>query len=203
MFCKLNKVADQKRRLLVSYHNSAFFDVFQKLQSRILAERAYLLLEFLGLSFQTQGDCLELGIHKGRYFYLFDTFQGTPKVTSSLDNPRRARQYADTCIHAVSNRLKEFNLFTIFAPGFIPDTLMPYSKKTILFAHIHLNLYQSTLDALYAIFPQVYVGSVLLIKDYGLLSCAGVKQAADEFCDAAGVHLLHLPSGQGVIFKYA
>lgn len=65
--------------------------------------------------------------------------------------------------------------------GKIPETfkfIPAYSH--IKFAHIDLDIYQPTLDALEAIYPRVHSGYIV-IDDYGNWATPGVKKAVDEF----------------------
>ena len=74
-------------------------------------------------------------------------------------------------------------------------------SRSFSFLHIHLNLYQSTQDALVNLFPCLTRGGIVLIEDYGLHTCAGAKSAADEFFANGRNRIIHLPTGQGVVFK--
>ena len=73
-------------------------------------------------------------------------------------------------------------------PGWFQDTLPDQLPNVIAFAHIDADLYQSTLDALEAIYARLSPGAVVLLDDYcdpdqhdKLSALPGVKRACDAF----------------------
>lgn len=191
--------------------------LFKAAQLRISYERGHLLKEFVRCSERVPGDVAEMGVYKGnsayviadvmtawesgKKLYLFDTFQGTPAAGSQRDNHARGGQYADTSVSGVMDLLEPFKDDVIPVAGMIPDSFRDVAAAVWSFVHIHLNLYQSTKDALEYAFPRLSPGGVIFIEDYGLRSCSGVKCAVDEFCLRKGGIVMALPSGQGVIIK--
>ena len=191
--------------------------LFKAAQLRISYERGHLLKEFVRCTENVPGDVAEMGVYKGnsayviadvvtgwgngKKIYLFDTFQGTPATESQCDNHARHGQYADTSVHGVMDFLEPFRESVVPVAGLIPGSFAGALPASWSFVHVHLNLYQSTRDALEYAFPRLSPGGVILIEDYGLKSCAGVKCAVDEFCLNKGVVVMALPSGQGVIIK--
>lgn len=85
--------------------------------------------------------------------------------------------------------------------GKIPDTfkfIPAYSH--IVFAHIDLDIYQPTLDALEAVYPRMHSGYIV-IDDYGNWATPGVKKAVDEFfADKMEVPITQVTS-QALIIK--
>lgn len=191
--------------------------LFKAAQLRISYERGHLLKEFVRCSEKVPGDAAEMGVYKGssayviadivtgwdneKKLYLFDTFQGTPATESQYDNHTRNGQYADTSVPGVMSFLEPFKEKVIPVAGLIPDSFRDVLSASWSFVHVHLNLYQSTKDALEYAFPRLSPGGIIFIEDYGLKSCSGVKCAVDEFCLNKGVVVMALPSGQGVIIK--
>lgn len=195
------------------WENSEYTELFEKSCRRISKERAFVLLEFLESVLELDGDIVEMGVYKGSTAYmlakrgkgkklhLFDTFEGTPQMDESYENDSglRAGQYADTSLEGVKRFLGGFRNEIFFYPGRIPDTFSLLKEKDRwCFVHIHLNLYESTREALEEVYKRTR-GGVAVVEDYGLKSCKGVKKAVDEFCERKHVRFVYLPTGQGVI----
>lgn len=201
------------RGVLDIWNSDKYGALFQRANLRISTDRAFLLIEMLKHSLTLEGELVEMGVYKGstsyiiaeiakgseKTTYLFDTFEGTPDHSKD-DNVERKGFYADTSLESVREYLKEFERVELHK-GFIPDTLHVLDGKKICFCHIHLNLYQSTKSALEKIFPKMAESGIILIEDYGLEACAGVKKAADEFAKSQGVHMIWLPTGQGMMIR--
>lgn len=217
VFGKYSALKGREQGVLDFCHTEENEMLFKAAQLRISYERGHLLKEFIRCSEKIPGDAAEMGVYKGnsayvladiitswdneKKLYLFDTFQGTPATESQYDNQTRNGQYADTNISGVMTFLEPFKEKVIPVAGLIPDSFHDVLSASWSFVHVHLNLYQSTMDALEYAFPRLSRGGILFIEDYGLESCAGVKYAVDEFCLNKGVVVMALPSGQGVIIK--
>ena len=144
-----------------------------------------------------EGQAIEVGVHRGASaeficemlpeatVYCFDTFQGMPAemITKGLDY-HTERDFRDTSFKLVSDRLKRFGNACIIA-GVFPQSAIV--EPRIKFAHIDVDLYQSTKQAIEWVWPLLVDGGVLLDDDYGCGSCAGAKKAVDEFAKANGV----------------
>ena len=198
---------------LDTWNDDKYKALFKQAQLRLTPQRAFVLINALQHALVLEGDVIEMGVYKGSSAYiiahtmqnsgkklhLFDTFEGTPKHTEK-DNVSREGWYGDTSLEAVGEFLKEFD-FLEFHQGFIPDTFTDLPEQKYSFVHIHLNLYESTLCALEYIYEKMSVGGVVMIEDYGLVKCAGVKLAVDNFVEKNNIHVIHLPTSQGMIIK--
>lgn len=67
--------------------------------------------------------------------------------------------------------------------------------------HIDVDLYQPTLDSIEFFWDKLNVGGVLVCDDYGFETCPGAKKAMDDFFSKKNMSVIHLPTGQGVVFK--
>ncbi|WP_417333256.1 TylF/MycF/NovP-related O-methyltransferase [Halarcobacter sp.] len=195
------------------FNDKKFDKLFEKAHLRISRDRAFSLIEFLKYSLDKDGDLIEMGVYKGstayiiadisknteKKLYLLDTFEGTPPHSEN-DNVKREGFYSDTSLSYVKDYLMHFNNLS-FIKGFIPKTFEKIKNQNFCFCHIHLNLYQSTIDALNFIFEKMVSGGIILIEDYGLEACAGVRKACDEFSKIKNFHMIWLPTGQGLIIK--
>lgn len=198
------------------WRDEALLTLFDKAKLRISRRRAFLLMEAMENVRNIPGNFAELGVYKGstsyimadyilkskqnRKLYLFDTFAGTPKE-STKDNMHREKQYSDTSLEGVKEFLFEYSNITRFYPGFIPDSFSELKDERFAFLHIHLNLYESTENALRCMYPRMETGGIILIEDYGLKRCHGVKKAADTFFSDKRMPVLHIPTGQGFAIK--
>lgn len=201
-------------KILDDVWNNEFYEtLFEKSKLRLSRERAFVIINMLKHALKLEGEVAEMGVYKGstafiiasymkdspKDFLLFDTFEGTPEH-SKEDNVKRHGFYADTSLSEVKAFLSDFNNVHYF-PGFIPQVFQNLQKKEYAFVHIHLNLYTSTKNALEYIFDKLTLGGIILIEDYGLSQCLGVKKATDEYVQSQGNTVIHLPTGQAIVIK--
>jgi len=66
-----------------------------------------------------------------------------------------------------------------FVPGLFQETLPSTPIGAIALAHLDGDWYESTLTCLKAVWPQLSVGGVLQLDDYG--TWQGCRTATDEF----------------------
>jgi O-methyltransferase len=134
-----------------------------------------------------------------RKLRLFDTFEGLPEATAGIDHHHRG-DYADTSAAAVKAFVGAES-FIDYREGLIPDTFRGLEKARLRFAHIDLDMYQSTLDCLEFIYPRLLRSGIGVIDDYGFISCPGVRRAVDRFFDNRPETPLSLPSGNALFVK--
>ena len=131
---------------------------------------------------------------------LFDSFEGLPTPTSNIDLHNRG-DFADTSLDEVKALLGTES-FIDYRKGWIPNTFDGLEGSEIRFAHIDLDLYQPMLDACTFVYPRLKPGGVLVLDDYGLDTCPGVRKAVDTFfADCYDIPLC-LPTGQAILVKH-
>lgn len=198
---------------LQTWEEPEYKEIFKRAELRLTPERAYVIINALNHALNLDGDIIEMGVYKGstayliadtmkdtqRILHLFDTFEGTPEH-SDKDNTNRTGWYSDTSLEGVQEFLSDFR-FIKYHKGFIPKTFQPLEQNKYAFVHIHLNLFESTDAALRYIYEMVSTGGIILIEDYGLIKCSGVKLAVDSFVRELGISVIHLPTSQGMIIK--
>jgi O-methyltransferase len=137
------------------------------------------------------GDVVEIGVHQGESaevicnafpdssVFLFDTYTGMPPsmITKGLDT-HRVEDFSDTSLARVQKRLSGKENAALIA-GVFPESAKVEPK--IKFAHIDVDLYESTKAALEWCWPRMVEGGVILDDDYHCSSCPGAKKAVDEF----------------------
>lgn len=184
---------------------------------RLSRERIYTLGNYLQYAMAEQGDVIEMGVYKGctayvlgsiinsndngkRVMYLCDTFTGTPETFCKDKGDRdRSGKYSDTSLEYVKMKMNQCFDRCVFVQGFIPDSLTGIGDAVkFCFAHIHLNLYESTRTAVLWLRDRMNRGGLVFIEDYGICDCKGVRRAVDELVDEGILRIVYLPTGQAV-----
>lgn len=180
-------------------------------------DRKWTLREFVLLSNVLEGDLAECGCYEGAsayfmaqasnhgFLYLFDSFEG---ISAPDDRDRSVHPEVmpwtkgdmGSTQEKLRANLSDYEAFEVF-PGWIPDRFAEVAERRFRLVHIDVDLYQPTLDSLEFFYPRLVDGGIVVMDDYGFLTCLGAKQAADKFAQSAGTRVLHLPTGQGVLFK--
>lgn len=179
-------------------------------------ERKFALREFVRLTAGLDGCLAECGANVGvsAYFmaeeapttelFLFDSFEGLSEpaeidaAPAGIQTWRRGDMSADEEI--LRENLKEFSNITILK-GWIPDRFSDVADRRFRLVHIDVDLYEPTQDSLEFFYPRLVAGGVIVMDDYGFLTCPGAFQAAESFMEDKPEHIVHLPTGQGVIIR--
>ena len=149
------------------------------------------------------GDLIETGVWRGgccilmrgvlrayndenRKVFLADSFEGLPPPSSKFRQDRLDLHHWFKPVLAVSEEqvrenFRRYDLLdekVVFIKGFFKDTL---HKLDGPFSLIRLDgdMYESTMDALKALYPKLSPGGFVVIDDYGLL--ANCRQAVDDY----------------------
>jgi O-methyltransferase len=130
---------------------------------------------------------------------LFDTFEGLPAGQAGVDLHVKG-DFSDTSLREVRAFVGEEE-FIDYRPGLIPDSFSGLNEVSIRLAHIDVDLYESTLSCLRYIYPRLQLGGVIVLDDYGFVSCPGVRRAVDEFFGDEPDVPLSLPSGQAILVR--
>lgn len=131
------------------------------------------------------GEYWDVGCHSGgssaimkfaapeRPIRMFDSFDGLPSGSAKDKNnePGRFAIKFDEIMHMLG---------PVHA-GWVPETFKGLEDSEIALAHVDLDLYQSTKDALEFVGPRIVPGGIIVIDDYGSDGWSGVSQAVDEF----------------------
>lgn len=137
------------------------------------------------------GAMAEIGVYRGgtsllittadpeRCFFACDTFEGLPAPTPGVDTHSEG-DFKDTAYESVRTLLPER---VAVIQGVFPDKYIHRHMYTrgFSFVHIDVDLYQPTLDCLKFFYAGLVPGGALVVDDYGMPSCPGVKKAVDEF----------------------
>jgi O-methyltransferase len=179
-------------------------------------DRCYLLISLARYASYLPGDFAECGVWNGgtalllarvlknvpdKRLYLFDSFQGLPKVNKEKDEWFFEGQYSAKSIEGVKLLLSDFHSIIELRSGWMPETFRGLEDRRYAFAHLDVDLYQSNLDCCTYFYPRMVPGGVLLFDEYAFAAARGEKDAVDEFFADKPESPITLPTGQAVILK--
>jgi O-methyltransferase len=178
-------------------------------------DRCYVLYILLKQALNIDADVVECGVYKGgtaamiarimaesagsKKLYLFDTFSGMPETDKESDLPMEG-DFADTSAEDVERFVNEPEI-AVIKKGLIPETFVGLESRRFAFAHIDVVIYKSVIDSLKFIWPRLLSGGFIVLDDYGFASCAGARQAVDQFFSNTKTYPLCLPTGQALVFR--
>lgn len=163
------------------------------------------------------GGMVEVGVYRGGSalllrravpdcpLTLFDTFDGHPEHDGANDTEAHpAGKFSDTNIGIVERLFVGLENRPAIVAGRFPASLglLPYPLGPIFFAHVDVDIYESTRDAVETLWPMLKVGGAIVCDDYGFPECPGAKAAVHEFVAAHELAELEaLPSLQARVWK--
>lgn len=127
-----------------------------------------------------------------RTVFVADSFSGVPKPDAKYaadagDTHFEADQLAISQAEVAEN-FRRYGLLdrqVRFLPGLFKDTLPDAPIGQLALMRLDGDLYESTRDALLALYGKLSVGGYVIIDDYGAVP--GCKTAVDEFREANGI----------------
>jgi hypothetical protein len=146
------------------------------------------------------GDCIETGVWRGgscifmravlkeygikdKTIWVADSFQGMPEINPEQYPADTApMNYPDLCIslETVKSNFSKYDLLdnqVKFLPGWFKDTLATAPIEKLCLLRLDGALYESTIDALTALYPKLSVGGYVIIDDYvAMPNCAKAVQ---------------------------
>lgn len=150
-----------------------------------------------------EGDFVECGVFLGgavmaaaeflnhfegsfRKIYLYDTFEGFPENTSTVDlhgktvNFNKHENFLKNVEANLASCDYDFDLFEV-VPGYVENTLTTEGNlpKTVSFLRLDTDYYESTKVELEILYPRLQNGGLCTIDDYGLFD--GARKATDEY----------------------
>jgi O-methyltransferase len=182
----------------------------------VSTDRCYMLISLARYARYLAGDFAECGVWNGgtalllarvlgresqKQLYLFDSFQGLPKLSGDRDRWFSEGQYAAHSVDRVRSVLQEFDGIIDIRCGWIPQTFAGLEDRRYAFVHVDVDVYQSTLDCCAYFYPRLNAGAVLLFDEYAFAAARGEKDAVDEFFADKPESPITLPTGQAIILK--
>jgi hypothetical protein len=175
---------------------------------------------------RVEGDFVECGVNAGfmssaimhhlqwntmdRRFYLIDTFGGPVLTQYSAEEVQKSRvAIAKRALEAGSYVTDMQRIRANFAAwknaviiqGAIPEVLNTVEFKPIAFLHIDMNCALPERLALEFFWDRLSPGAVVLLDDYAYSGHECQRDAIDTVARAKGIHVLSLPTGQGMIIR--
>jgi hypothetical protein len=165
------------------------------------------------------GDFVECGVNTGvlslaiceyvdfnslqKSFYLFDTYAGIPESQmSGTERPGRLlsnTKYPDCYEQTLAN----FGPFprAKLVRGLVPDTLATAPIDRVAYLSIDMNIAYPERKAIEYFWPKLSPGAFVVLDDYGWQDYEEQRRSMDDFARGAGVQVLALPTGQGLLIK--
>lgn len=137
-------------------------------------------------------------------FYVCDTFSGHPWTNPTIDLvPEDGRSFDDTSAEAVAAYLQSDRNVRLVV-GDITKTSSRLRARQFGFVHIDVDLFDATAFCLDFFAARLAPGGVIVVDDYGTLTCPGAQRAVDEFVvRASDFRMFHLLSSQALLFRKA
>lgn len=140
----------------------------------------------------------------GKSFWLFDTFSGIP-VDQINDRERKLSREKQNALYPDCWETARKN----FAPfprahlirGKVPDTLPTQPIQKVAYLSIDMNIALPERAAIEFFWPLLVPGALVVLDDYGWQQHESQKETMDEFARQAGVAILTMPTGQGLLIK--
>jgi O-methyltransferase len=143
------------------------------------------------------GSLIEIGSYKGggalhisnscpeRTIYVCDTFEGFGDLAMdpTLDHLFTRDQFRDTSFEFVKSHWSRKARDVRWVRGYFPESAAETEIANVSFAHVDLDIYDSTVKALKYLQPRLIDRSIVVFDDY-LRSVDGVVKAAREFSEA-------------------
>lgn len=164
---------------------------------------------------------VEVGVYKGggSYFisslikelfttkvnlYCVDTFEGHSKIDlkDSNHDVHCPSWFSDTTFENVKSYLKDF-AFVQVIKNRIQDCEELFEGKNIHFAHLDVDLYHPMLFSLKYFSKKLQPGGIILVDDFGFVTCPGVRKAVSEFMENnhSIFYKFELSTGQCLLVK--
>ena len=194
-----------------------FREDMQRLYSspHVIFDRRFSLAELAKVAAVIPGDIAEAGCFNGgtayamaqslnrigvkRQIHLFDSFAGLSKP-ESVDGGFWKKHDLACDLKTVEKNLNAFDNICYW-PGWIPCRYAEVASHRFSLVHIDVDLFQPTLDSLEFFYPRVTTGGLIVLDDYGFVTCPGATEAADAFFADKPEFIMNLSSGGALIIK--
>jgi O-methyltransferase len=167
---------------------------------------------------EIKGDFVDIGVYLGYSTYLmhsaaegsydrqvhaFDSFEGMSDPTLEDAHGKWKRGDMAISLERYKASLARFNYLPQIHSGFIPDCFSEYrsSGRSIAVAHIDVDLYEPTRDALVFASGLLSRKGFIVSDDYGFSTCPGATKAVREFVEHSDFIHIPLPQGGALLFR--
>lgn len=135
--------------------------------------------------------------------FVCDTFAGHARVDPGLDGPHDVGgKFTDTSVEAVTAYLASYPNVRMLVGDFVQTSAQIASTGSFGCVHIDVDVYEATAFCLRFFAPRLAPGAVMIVDDYGFLTCVGARKAVEEFvAEEPTFRFLHLLTGQAVVYR--
>lgn len=161
-----------------------------------------------------KGHIAEVGVYRGgsariignfkknKKLYLFDTFEGLPKVEKVDAKVGYHKNQYYGSYEFVKKSFEKIPSVFIYK-GMFPDTAKPIKNKKFSYVNLDVDIYKSTLDCLKFFYPKMIKGGIIMSHDYITSddSISGVRKAFDEFFRNKPEPIIELFGSQCIVVK--
>jgi O-methyltransferase len=169
------------------------------------------------------GDLIETGVWRGgstilmkallkvhddnsRSVWVADSFEGLPKPNAELYPADAADQHHEFTELAVSQDIVAENFRRLgllddrvkFLKGWFKDTLASAPIEKLALLRLDGDMYESTMDALVALYPKLSLGGFVIIDDYGCVE--GCRRAVQDYRKQHFIQELIIPIDWSGVF---
>jgi O-methyltransferase len=136
--------------------------------------------------------------------YVCDTFAGHADTDPEIDTSHHdAGKFENVTAEDTTAYLSGYPELEVVV-GDIAETSARLPEQAYGLVHLDVDVYPTTAFCLRHFAPRLAPGAVMVLDDYGTVTCPGVKQAADEFVDELPeFRLWHLLSAQALLTRVA
>lgn len=171
------------------------------------------------------GDLIETGVWRGgatilmrallyamnetqRTVYVADSFEGLPKPNEKYEADKGDIHYIYKELAVPQEEvMQNFDKYGLldnqvkFLKGWFKDTLPHAPIQQLAIARLDGDMYESTMDALSALYPKLSIGGFLIIDDWGAVE--GCRKAVLEYRERHGIteEIIEIGDGIGVYWK--
>jgi O-methyltransferase len=135
-------------------------------------------------------------------FYVCDTFAGHARLDAAVDGVSTDSGFKDTTAESVREYLVDYPNVQVIEGDIFDTSAQLATEPGFAFVHIDVDVYPPTQFCLQFFSSRLAPGGLIVVDDYGVVTCPGAQKAVDEFIHAnPRFHRLHLLSGQAVLFR--
>jgi hypothetical protein len=144
----------------------------------------------------------------GRRVWVADSFEGVPAPDAErYPADREVRldgiSTLEVSVEAVRANFDRYGLLdeqVVFLPGWFRDTLAAAPIDSLSVLRLDGDLYESTMDALRALYPKLSVGGYVIVDDYGGIDAC--RQAVGDYRRAEGIdEPIHAVDWTGIYWR--
>lgn len=180
-------------------------------------DRLYTLWQVVRNIAHLESPIIEVGVLRGgstrliveaqRHFgkkgtiYACDTFSGHPSVDPNKDLEQAVGDFADKAdAREVRAFLSSYPEVQLVVQDIMHATEIP--SVPIAALHLDVDVYPAMKFCLERFASQLVTGGLIVVDDYGFVTCPGAKLAVDEFIGSRkDMKMLYLLTGQVVIYR--